>query len=272
VSDDTDQPDDEVPISRPPEAPLTVYQHTLIRHALHVVPRAAKQVARRFHRFVNKEEELYAVGTFELYRLARIFDPDYSHDFAVYAFYGVRRAMAKSLCDGEVFQERVKRCVDIATDQLLAYLTDREYDASKHDDLEARRRFRAIANGMMGAAFMSGVEEAQRRNPEAETAERQEYEIAIRALRAALQKLSDADHRLLVLVYRELKDLKEASAELGIPYGTIRRRHAGALERLCKELRAQGVTQAPRPAVVPDPGKVLHFRVRAAQNDHKPDG
>ncbi|MFT3770155.1 MAG: sigma-70 family RNA polymerase sigma factor [Minicystis sp.] len=241
-----------------------------MREGLHVVDRAAKRVAARFRRFVDPND-LLAVGTIELYKAARDFRPEYNHAFADYAFRRVRCAMIKAVGE-ELYQERVRRAVDIATDQFWAYLTDREYDASKHDDEEARRRFRAIANGMLAAAFMAGVEEAQRSTPESESAERQEYEAAIHALRAALQKLSDADHRLLVLLYRDLKDLKEASATLDIPYSTIKRRHAAALERLREQLRAQGIVEAPQPRILPEGGAVLAFRPRGAPSEPEPPG
>ncbi len=241
-----------------PPPVLTIAEHTLVRSALHVVDRAAKQVARRFARFVEAED-LLGVGTIELYAAARDFDPAYNHAFADYAQRRVRCAMVKSV-GAELYQDRIRRSVDIATEQFWAYLADREYNASKHDEHEARRRFRAIANGMLGAAFMAGVEEAQRPTPEGEVADREEYEVAVQALRAALQKLSDADHRVLVELYGKLKSMHEVSAELDIPYSTLKRRHAVALERLRLHLVAAGVTGAPQPRVVPDAGTVVAFR------------
>lgn len=237
---------------------LTIIEHTRVREALHVVERAAKHVARRFARFVAPED-LLAVGTIELYAAAKSFDPSYNHAFADYALRRVRCAMIKTV-GAELYQDRIRRSVDIATEQFWAYLTDRDYDASKHDENEARRRFRAIANGMLGAAFMAGVEEAQRATPESETAEREEYEVAVRALREALQKLSDADHRILVALYRDLMSLREVSVALGIPYGTLKRRHAAALERLRHHLMASGVTSAPEPRARSEPGVLLPFR------------
>lgn len=268
----TDEPaDGEEPAPEPdPKPVLTIRQHTLVRDALHVVERAARRVAKRFQRFF-KPEDLLGVGTIELYKAVQDFKPEYNTDFADYAYWRVRCAMVKAVGE-EIYQERIRRAVDIASDQFWAYLTDREYDASKHDDEEARRRFRTIANGMLAAAFMAGVEEAQRSTPESESAERQEYEVAIQALRAVLQKMSDADHRLLVLLYRELKSMKEAAEELGVSHSTIKRRHAAAVERLRDQLLAHGVTQAPRPRVIPEGGIVVAFRAPRALDEPKPPG
>jgi RNA polymerase sigma factor (sigma-70 family) len=272
VKDDRDPPAGDPPEGAPPAAEpvLTVAQHTLVRHAMDVVERAAKRVSKRFRRFV-KAEDLLAVGWFELRAAAIDFDESYSHDFAVYAYHRVCCAMVKAVGE-ELFQDRVRRAVDIATDNFWAYLTDREFNVTKHDDREARRRFRAIANGMLAAAFMAGVEEAQRVTPESESAGQQAYEIAIRALREALRKLSDTDHELLFKVYSELKDLKEAGVELGLPYINVRRRHANALAQIREELVGHGVKQAPRPRDVPQGGNIVPFRARGAPGAQKPPG
>ncbi|APR86227.1 RNA polymerase sigma factor for flagellar operon [Minicystis rosea] len=265
-----DEPaDGEEPAPQPDAKPvLTIRQHTLVREALHVVERAAKRVAKRFRRFFQPED-LLGIGTIELYKAVQDFKPEYNTDFADYAYWRVRCAMVKGVGE-EIYQERIRRAVDIASDQFWAYLTDREYDASKHDDEEARRRFRTIANGMLAAAFISGVEEARRSTPESESAERQEYEVAIQALRAALRQMSDADHRLLVLLYRELKNMKEAAEDLGVSHSTVKRRHAAAIERLRDHLLAHGVDQVPRPRVVPEGGIVVAFRAPHAPDDPKP--
>jgi RNA polymerase sigma factor for flagellar operon FliA len=268
---DADTPGNEQPSPAPaPELVLTIREHTLVRSALRVVKREAERVAKRFET-IFKPEDLLAVGTIELYQAARDFNPEYNDVFADYAFRRVRCAMLKAV-DEELYQDRVRRAVDIASDQFWAYLTDREYDAIRHDDNEARRRFRAIANGMLATAFMAGVEEAHRATLEAEIAERHEYESAIRALRAALQKLADNDHRLLVLLYRELKDMREAAKDLGISYATVKRRHTAAIDRLHVQLLAQGVERAPPPRAAEEGGTVLAFRPPEARNDPKVPG
>jgi RNA polymerase sigma factor (sigma-70 family) len=248
---------------------LTIKQHTRVREALHVVYQGAEKVARRFARYVQGPEDLWAAGTFELHRAVVDFDESYNHTFADYARRRVRCAMVKSL-GLEIFEDRIHRAVDIATDQFWAYLVDRDYDASRHDEDEARGRLRVIANGMLGGAFMAAVEEAHRITPDEETAERQEYEIAVVALRAALPKLGDRDRGILTALYRDLMSSREASVELSIPYGSFKRYHAAALAQLHKQLLAQGVTQAPRPRVVYDPGGVLGLPASAPQNDGGP--
>jgi RNA polymerase sigma factor (sigma-70 family) len=253
-------------VTPPADAPvLTVQQHLRLRTARHIVERAAKQVARRSSRFLE-EGDLLSIGTIALYAAVCEFNDAYSHSFVDYAEHYVRGAMLKAV-EAESFQDRVRRAVDIAAEHYWAYLTDREYNAAKHDDREARRRFRAIANGMLSAAFMAGVEEAERATPETDRAARQEYEVAIQVLRAGLDLFPEPEHKLLVLLYRERRDLKEASALLGVAYSTIRRRHAAALERLRKHLVSEGVKRAPPPLDLPEGGNVLVFRKRRDRDD-----
>jgi RNA polymerase sigma factor (sigma-70 family) len=246
-----------------PEPPLTVAQETRLRSALPLIERAARSVAGRFHRFVEPRD-LHAVGTIELHRAVRAYVPGLADDFENYAFHAMRWAMRRSV-EEERYQDCIRRAVDIAADQHWAYVTDHAYDASRHDEGEARRRYRAIANGSLAATFMAGIEEAQRVTPETETADREEYEVAAHALETALEELPDEDHALLVLLYRELCTTEEASVALQASMSKVKRHRAEALERLQARLGEQGVTQAPAPRAAPvEGGNVLAFRPRAA--------
>jgi hypothetical protein len=64
--------------------------------------------------------------------------------------------------------------------------------------------------------------------------------------------------------------LKEAAAQLGIPYPTARARHARALGVLHEHLVAAGITRAPRPLVAPE-SELIGLRTPSAQNDTDPD-
>jgi RNA polymerase sigma factor (sigma-70 family) len=262
LDDPDDRPEGEAPEPEP-EPPLTAEQERRVRASPPLVKRAAARVARRFKRFVEPPQ-LWAIGTLEMYRAVRAFKPEFNHEFEDYAERRMRWAMVKAIGE-ELFQDRIRRCVDIASDQYWAYVADPSYDASKHDDEEARRRFRAIANGMLAGAFMAGVEEAQRATPEGDAADREEYEVAVQALRAALQQLSEPHHSLLVLLYRDLRTTEEASVALHLSVSTVKRYHAEGLVRLRQNLGEQGVTEAPAPRGQPDPGgNVLAFRPRGA--------
>jgi RNA polymerase sigma factor (sigma-70 family) len=208
-----------------------------------------------------------SVGQVALYRAARAFRDDYNSDFASFARHRVRGAMLESL-DGLFFEERVKLAAARAEENYCGHHRDKEYNVMKHDEVEARRRYRAFASGLLAATFTAALEEAVQRLDTAELAQRIEYEQAVAHLRAALAKLTEADRRMFALMYRDLLDLKAASEALGIPYGTARARHARALRLLHDFLVEQGVARAPRPLVVPDAGALF----AAPQNDTGGDG
>lgn len=240
-------------MSTPPGSPegqaevVSIWEHTLVRGAAErkIVERAAKSVHRYFPHLVEMED-LRQEGEIALPGAARAFDATLSQDPFDFMFRRVRCAMLRSV-EQEQFQHRVRRCVIIASDQFWAYVADRDYNAAKHDDREARRRWRDIANGMLAAAFTAGVEEAARTMPDDESAERGEYATAVQELRAAVESLDPRQQQILTLHYRELMDLRRAADALGMSYIGGRRHHARALDRLRTALFEKGVTKAPRP-------------------------
>ncbi len=216
-----------------------------------MVARSAKQLAKKFPRIVNDHglmtiDDLCGIGQTALYRAARAYNKNENPEFAAFARYYVRGAMLNAL-DALLFEERVQWAAHRAEDNYLGYHAGDDYNVMKHDDAEARRRYRAFANGEVAA-----LEEAQRHLDLAELDERREYEHAITALRAALTRLSEADQKLLALAYSELINLKEAAKALGIPYGTARAHHTRALKILHLLLVDAGITRVPQPLVVPD--------------------
>jgi RNA polymerase sigma factor (sigma-70 family) len=247
---------------------ISIWEHTLVRGATErgIVERAAKSVLRYFPHLVELDD-LVQEGRLALPNAARDFDHALSHDPWDYLFRRVRCAMLKCV-ENERFEVRVRRSVIIATDQFWAYVVDRDYNAAKHDDREARRRWRDIANGMLAAALTAGVEEAARTMPDDESAERHEYVTAIAELRAAVTTLDPRQQQILTLVYRDLVDLRRVAETLGIGYIGARRHHKRALDRLREALVEKGVTKAPRaqdleipsPAATTASGAVLPFR------------
>jgi RNA polymerase sigma factor (sigma-70 family) len=240
-------------MTTPPSSPtstgevISIWQATLVRGATErqIVERAAKSVLRHFPHLVELDD-LLQDGRLALPSAARGFDDTLSQDPWDYIFRRVRCEMLKSV-EREQFEVRVRRSVMIATDQFWAYIADRDYNAAKHDDREARRRWRDIANGMLAAAFTAGVEEAARTMPDEESAERHEYVTAIQELRTAIAKLDPRQQQILTLHYRELMDLRRVADTLGMAYIGARRHHARALDRLREALHEKGVTKAPRP-------------------------
>ena len=257
------------------DAPATVYELMLARSAGHVVKRCARSIARKFPRLIRDSglmsiEDLQQMGALALLRAARNYRAEENPEFPAYAHFYVRGAMLDALGD-LLFEERVKHAAAKAEDNYLAQHRDTDYDVMKHDEVEARRRYRAFANGLLAATFAASVEAAQQGAGSAEIAVQREFDHALAILRKALPRLAGKDQELLALMYRDLMDLKAASKSLGIPYSTARARHARALVVLHELLVAQGVVRAPRPLVVPDVGDVLQARAPPAGNDTDPD-
>jgi RNA polymerase sigma factor (sigma-70 family) len=223
----------------------TQREQTLVKYALPVVERAAVRVARRFPGRA-KPRELYAVGTIALYRLARKFQDEMSHDFADWAYRGVRCAMLDALrIEGR--HERRQRAAIKAADLFLAFLRDDEYNVLIHDDMDALRRLEDATDSLLAAMFVGIAEEQHRINAEDPAAEDEEYRRALEALALASEALADEHRRVLTRVYHDEQTLVDAAKDLGISYATARRRHDEALEKLRKKLASLGVERAPPP-------------------------
>ena len=261
----------ETPPGSEAEAPPTVYELQLARDSRDVVVRCATRVAKKFHRLVRKDgllsvEDLHQLGELALLRAARAYRATENPQFAAFALYYVRGAMLDAI-DDLFFEERVKRAAFKTEDNYCAFFVDRDYDVMKHDEVEARRRYRAFANGLLAATFAAAVQAAQQGVGAAELAVQREYEHSLTILRRGLARLSSQDQEMLALMYRDLRDLKAASKVLGIPYSTARARHTRALVVLHELLIEGGVARAPRPLVVPDAGALLEARAPPPQND-----
>lgn len=224
-------------------APPTVRQQTLVKYALPVVGRAADDTMRRYPGR-GKPQELYAVGTFALYRIAREFRDEMSHDFADHAYRRVRNAMRDAL-KIESKHDRRRRAARKSGDLFLAFLRDDEYNVLEHDDDDATRRLEDAADALLAATFAGIVEEQLALQSEDPAADDEEYRGAIEALGTAVRALPEQQAETLKLVYRDGQTLEEAGKILGISYATVRRRHADALVTLREELGKLGVNRAP---------------------------
>ena len=174
-------------VTTPPDVePPTTLQQTRVKYALPVVARAAAHVMRRYPGR-GKPQELYAVGTFALYRLAREFRDEMSHDFADIAYRRVRDAMRDSL-RLERKQDRRRRAAEKGADLFLAYLRDDEYNVLYHDDADAGRRLGEAADALLAATFAAVVGEQMALQAEDPAAIEEEYRRAIEALGAAVHK------------------------------------------------------------------------------------
>jgi RNA polymerase sigma factor (sigma-70 family) len=260
---------------RAAEAPPTIRELGLAREARHLVPSWAKLLAKKFPRILRDDglltfEDLVQLGEEALLRAARAHRvTENPEKFTDYARYHVRGAMLDAI-DELLFEERVKRAAMKAEDNYCAFFVDTDYNVMKHDAAEARRRYRAFANGLLAATFAAGVEAAQQGVDASELALQRQYEHALAILRRGLAFLPSKDRQMLALMYHDLLDLKAASTVLGIPYPTARARHKRALVVLHELLIQGGVAYAPRPLVVPHVGDVLEARAPPPENDTDP--
>jgi RNA polymerase sigma factor (sigma-70 family) len=223
----------------------TVLEQTRVREALHVVERAAGELARAFPGRV-RAPELLAVGTFALYRAARVFEEELSHDFRDYAYHRVRFAMIDSL-RLETKQERRLRAAMKGADLFLATYRNDEINVFEDDDDAVTARVAEGADALLAATFAAMVEEQQRIDEEDPVAEVEEHRVAREALATALHALDDEQRQVLALVYREGRTVEDIADTMGLSDRTIQRRHANALKRLREELGKLGVDRAPPP-------------------------
>lgn len=223
--------------------PPTAREQLLVRRAMPMVDRVATQVSRMFHGRV-KPKELWALGTFGLYRAARTYRDEMSHDFADYAFRRVRDAMLAAV-NVELFHERVRRAAIRGADDLAAHYRDDTWNPVEHDEADARRGLRRFFEELLAATFTAAVEEAKRAAEASPSDLDAAYRHAMDALAASLRALSDEELKLVTMVYREQRTIEEAGVLLEVSYATARRTHAKALAVLREELGKAGVDAAP---------------------------
>ncbi|MFS8071755.1 MAG: hypothetical protein ACMG6S_35745, partial [Byssovorax sp.] len=87
--------------------PLTVREQTLVMYALPVVTPCAKKMMWKAGGLLDVDA-LISIGNLAVSEAVRIFQDEYSHDFADFARRYARSAMRNAI-GAELFQERVKR-------------------------------------------------------------------------------------------------------------------------------------------------------------------
>ena len=166
------------------EPPTDVRQQTLVSSALGQVERAARHVVRRYGSAL-RPKELYAVGTFALYRAARGYREEMNDDFQDFAYRRVRDAMRDEV-RRECKHHRRMRAAERAGDELLANLRNDEYNVFDHDDEDAERFLQEHADDLLTAAFAGIAEEMQREVAPDTLAAEEEHRRAYEALAEAL--------------------------------------------------------------------------------------
>lgn len=243
-------------MSTAPEAAPSERQQQLVREALHVVERCAKDLAARWSRFIQRPEELHAIGTLELYRVAHDFRDEMNPDFIDLARRRVYGAMLDTLRI-ENRHDRLRRALELANDRHLAEYDDTELNVLVHHEEEAEKRTEPFLQRVLAAVFAAGIDEVLKHKGEDAAAVREEYASAIASLRKVLPKLPRDEAQVILLVYSSGKTIDVASTILGITYISARRRHERGLDRLHVLLMAFGVTRAPPSMDVPGVGPAL---------------
>ncbi|QDT14462.1 RNA polymerase sigma factor [Alienimonas californiensis] len=110
---------------------------------------------------------------------------------------------------------------------------------AKRSDVARRRRERIVARERFGSPFDPTSPASPTAAAPRERAERNEE---LDALEEELAALPPAERGAVVLCHLRGRTQKEAAAELGVPFGTFRRRLDAARERLRERLEARGVT------------------------------
>jgi len=225
------------------DPPTDVRQQTLVKFAVGQVERAARDVVRRYGPAL-KPRELYAVGTFALYRAARDWREEMNDDFQDFAYRRIRTAMRDdSRKEGK--HHRRMRAAQEAGDEFLANLRNDVYNPFDHNDDDAERFLQEHADDLLTATFVGLAEEMQSEaeaGPEGEDEHRHTYE----ALAVAMRRLPTGSAHLLRRLYRDRAKVDDLASELGVAYRTVQNRHYAALAALREHLVALGVDRAPR--------------------------
>ena len=234
-----------------PRQPLTPAQQAMVASNMHVVAKNVTRLGALYAGLVDRDD-LYGLGRARLVAAALAYDPEREVPFAQFAEFGVLGGML----DG-VRKESRQRAISVAAHRAAARhlaTCDDELDVLKHDERDARRRMEGFSDHLQSTRVESAVAEATSPTEEEEDAvARDAWARAFAALRAAHVKLSDDDLRLLELLHRDELTHARIAAELGIDERTVRRRAERLHERLRAEVERAGVTDVPRPMVVPWP-------------------
>ena len=275
MSDPLDPPSKDDGAEGEPEGTPTEYEHMLVSEVGDVVGRLAGWIAKKFPRHVRKnglmtQGDFLAIGHQALYRGARAYRDKENPDWPAFAKLYVRGAMLDAI-DDLLFQERIKKAGWEAQGRNGMQHTGDDYNVMKHDEAEAKRRYRDFANGVIAATFAAAMAAAEQHLDEAELDERHDFEHARAILEDASARMDAPERELLALVYRGPPDadpqdddtgmdLMAASKRLGITYGMARARHKRALSMLHRLLVDASITRAPRPLTRPYVGALFDSR------------
>lgn len=225
--------------------PLTAEQQALVKGAASLVEKVARYLAPRYESLIGFDDML-ALGREGLVQAAKSFDPTLGVAFTTFATYRVQGAMLDGIRKEAGRAREIALSCRIAGSEYLAVQRETG-DVMTDTDEDYENRLETFADGLAAAMFTGLVSAATRGQSKGEDAavSRDSYARAIRALEKATSTLPEREKKLIDLHYRENRELKEVAQILGVSYASVRRYHAGVMERLAVRMRAQGVTEAP---------------------------
>jgi len=203
----------------------TSEQRRLVDMGLPMVRQCAAELAARYP---VTAVELLGPGTVALHEAARAYHEKRHPSFPVYARHHIRGRMIDAIHD-EPFSRggrtaRIERVMERAFEVVSSHHVV-DVDLFRDSEADILAGARRAQTELLAAAFMAGLLDDQRANPEDRVIERM-------TLSEALATLYPHELQVIRLVYEEGMSVDEVGAELGIHPNTAQRRHASALRKL----------------------------------------
>lgn len=223
-------------------ARLTEAQKALVEGGHKLVERLARfWVFKR--RAALSYEDFVSLGNVGLVEAALSFDPAVGTPFETFAWGRVFGAMRDGI-------KKEMRAVRPRTEERAetTYLAapHPEGDVFTDTDEDCQGRVHKFADGF-AAGWCFGVGAATRRaieTTEEARADEAGYARAVAVLAQATATMPERDQTILRLHYVEERELTHVAEAMGTSYGSIRRFHRDAIDRLASRMRARGVTAA----------------------------
>ncbi len=215
-----------------PKGPeLTHLQRLLVKSALPMVEKCAREIAYRY-RSLTTREELLAPGTFALYDAAATYQEDRHPDFAVFARHHVRGQMLDAIrAEHFSLRARVERAMERAFDRFASHQTQ-EVNLFMDGDEKVGEAARQGNDDAVAAAVLAGLLEAQALSPEEVALAVESRAAAIASLKQALVALYRHEREVIRLVYEDGMTLDEVARKLSVHLRTVKNRHVSALRKL----------------------------------------
>lgn len=203
----------------------------LVEDHLWLVDRLANQAARRFPRYVERNE-LWSAGVLGLVEAARRYDPTYGVPFAAYASARVRGEMLETMRTNDLAPRRLRRSlrelaeiVERLTQELEHVPTLAEVAQAAHIDISVVRDRLHTAANLVSTSLDDEHSPSQSDQALAtlhtEPAERLSQQELIGALREAVSELPEPLKSVLIRSHWNEERLVDIAADMGISFQRV---------------------------------------------------